>query len=200
MSDTTDLPDAGNAAESPDRRSLLKKAGIVGVGVWAAPVVTSLTSPAYADGSPRPDPDPDPGDDSLCPITVDVAGTSITVTIVSKSAFNSLEFGVTPLGSPCTNCATGDGQTYTGSFPVGFELRPFLVDHGNNPGTGTGGTCSFEDCNTRFECTNSQHVAVVKNGPNDYSVYTTDAGCGCTGNNSQAGPGVSNLTAHITIT
>jgi hypothetical protein len=34
------------------RRSVLKKAAVGGAVVWAAPTITSMTSPAFADGSP----------------------------------------------------------------------------------------------------------------------------------------------------
>lgn len=34
------------------RRSVLKRAAVGGAVVWAAPVVTSLTTPAFAQGSP----------------------------------------------------------------------------------------------------------------------------------------------------
>lgn len=46
--DNEDIPTAGVS-----RRSVLKKAAIGGAVVWAAPAITSLSSPAFADGSPR---------------------------------------------------------------------------------------------------------------------------------------------------
>lgn len=180
----------------PDRRSVLRKAGLVGAGIWAAPVVTSFTSPAFAQGSP----DSGGGDDnSLCPITVDVAGTTVTATVETAGACNTLQFGVDPLGLVCDDCVDQSGAqrtaTFNGTFPVGYALTPYMLDRGNLHGS----CCSSSDCNTRFDCTDSQHTFVVKLGPNDYRVYFVDAGCNCAGNSTQAGPGASNLTARVTI-
>jgi hypothetical protein len=187
--------------EQPDRRSILKKAGVVGVGMWAAPVVSSITSPAFAQGSDQPGGGDPPDDNSVCPITVDVAGLSITIS-VTAGACNTLQFGTDQLGLVCDDCVddppTERTQVFTGTFPVGYALNPYMLDRGSLNGS----CCTSGDCNTRYDCSTPAHFRTVKDGPNSYSVYVSDAGCGCTGNTAVPSPGnpaTYNLKATIVI-
>ena len=198
MSETTDLPGAETAAERPDRRSLLKKAGVVGVGIWAAPVVTSLTSPAYAQGSPP--------SGSGCIVLERAA--NVTVSWVAN-ACNTLAFGLvggTQFCSNCSNNSGGGGTAPLGSLPAGTDLTFYFEDNGF-------GSCCNQgrSCNGRYVCgSGTTHVTAVKNSDSQYTIYFVDAGCDDDSNQvcdrvaqdspPTAGPGVSNLTVTVTLT
>ena len=184
--DDIDTPDS----KQPDRRSILKKAGIVGVGIWAAPVVTSITSPAFAQGSP-------PTGRGCIVLT---AESRVTVSY-SSSACNTLAFGLVGGPQVCGDCSrTGAGGAVLGTFAAGSDLRFYFEDNGF-------GSCCTTDrsCNARYECgSGTTHIGVQKVSDSTYIVYFVDAGCECerVGQSAppQAGPGVSNLTVTVTLT
>jgi hypothetical protein len=189
MSETADQSGAEAATESPDRRSLLKKAGVVGVGIWAAPIVTSLTSPAYAQGSP-----PSGRGCIVLPSASRVTGSYIA------GANNTLAFGLVGGAEVCSNCSNNGNSSGTfdlGAFPAGAGLTFYFKDDG-------GGSCPSPDCNGYYECgSGTTHVAVQKVSDTVYKLYFVDAGCGCAEvaqDARQAGPGAANIDVTLTIT
>jgi hypothetical protein len=190
MSETTDQPGGEAATESPDRRSLLKKAGVVGVGIWAAPVVTSLTSPAYANGSPP----------SGRGCIVLPASSRVTASW-NAAACNSLAFGLVGGPQACSSCEDAGSGTYDfGVFPAGTGLTFYFEDNG------FGSCCTIGfSCDGRYECgSGTSHVTLEKISDSTYKLYFLDAGCECdrAGQNEgpTAGPGVANIDVTLTIT
>ena len=184
--DDINTPDS----KQPDRRSILKKAGIVGVGIWAAPVVTSITSPAFAQGSPPT---------GRCIVLTTAARVTGSYT---ASAFNTLAFGLVGGAEVCANCtnnSAGSGTFEFGPFPAGTGLTFYFEDRGNGP-------CTTGSCNGRYVCgSGTTHVAVQEVVPQStYKLYFVDAGCGCgrVDQNAlpQAGPGVANIEVTLTLT
>jgi hypothetical protein len=181
MSETADQSGAEAATESPDRRSLLKKAGVVGVGIWAAPVVTSLTSPAYAEGSPPA---------GRCIVLSE--SHTVTATISLIAACNSLSFG---LASPstqavCAPCSPGSSANL-GAFPAGTELVFYMEDAGDCCG-----------CPERVTCHDGNKSRVIQDSPTSYRVQFRDNGCYC-GPGCQGfcplGPGSSNISEGVNL-
>jgi hypothetical protein len=182
-----DVNDGAEPTGGFDRRRVLKGAAAVGAGLWAAPVVTSLTSPASAgtEGSPEP-----PGGDfprpSSCPIVLTEEAT-VTATVDFVVACNSLGFG---LESPntvavCTGCSGGESQV-VGTFPAGTELVFYL----NDPADCCG-------CPRRYLCDDTQNARVTQTGPSTYRIEFRDNGCSCSdGSNISEG---TNLQATITL-
>jgi hypothetical protein len=168
--------------DQPDRRSILKKAGVVGVGVWAAPVVSSITSPAFAQGSP-----------AGLGCTPFAQRSTVSARIVAKSATNQLEFGLQGGGAVCTSCTGGETHDF-GEFAGGTELVWYLTDHGNG--------CGGQPCNVTYVCTDASQATVYSDGSGGYDIYFADAFCDCQGTRGTPpfGPGNYNLHAHVTIT
>ena len=178
MSDTVE---PGESAEKPDRRSVLKKAGVIGVGMWAAPVVTSITSPAFAQGSAEPPPPPGGG-----PCLVLPRAASASVVVNTVIACNTLNFGLqSPNNQPvCTGCSGGESANL-GSFAAGTELVFYLQD--------TADCCG---CATTYTCRDTKNSRVTKVNDSTYLVEFRDNGCACGTSDISEG---SNLTATVTL-
>jgi hypothetical protein len=177
--------------QQPDRRSVLKKAGIVGVGIWTAPAITSISSPAFATGSPQ-------GADG-CIVLDSAAHVSLTYT---ANACNTLEFGLVGGQVVCTNCANnsaGAGSADLGDFPAGATLRFYFEDNG------FGSCCTFGvSCNGRYECgTGTTHIGTQRVNSSTYKIYFVDAGCNCDrvaqDAEPQAGPTARNIEVTVTL-
>jgi hypothetical protein len=190
-------PDGAELGQRLDRRNLLKKAGVVGVGIWAAPVVTSITSPAFATGSGQPG----GGTDSPC---ITLTGDTHVTVFVEGSACNQLELGIVGHGAACTDCVNGTG-TQTESYDYGVisggqTLTVYMADNG------FGECCTFGySCHARYDCASGgNHVAAVHTSPTQYDIYFIDAGCDCEragrDQGPQAGPTNKNLHARFTLT
>lgn len=187
-----------DATGQPDRRSVLKKAGVVGLGIWAAPVVTSISSPAYATGSPPTG--------AGCIVLESAANVSITW---AANACNTLTFGLVGGAQACTNCSNnsaGSGSHDFGNFPAGAALNFYFDDNG------FGSCCNGNlNCNGHYECSSgTTHIGVQKISDTQYRLYFADAGCDFNGDSvcdrvaqdspPQAGPGAANMTVDVFIT
>jgi hypothetical protein len=147
------------STSAPDRRSILKKGAIVGAGIWAAPVVTSITSPAFAAGSGQP------GPTGGC-ITLSSAA-SVTATVTKYQACNQLEVG---LQSPtqqavCVSCYAG-ASADLGNFEAGSELTFYLTDHA---------TCC--QCVETYTCERADKATVTRMNDTTYVIAFRDNGC-----------------------
>ena len=178
MSDTVG-PD--ERPEQQDRRSILKQAGIVGVGIWTAPLVTSITSPAFAQGSEQPP----PVGGGPCIVLPRTASASVIVNFVA--ACNSLNFGLqSPNNQPvCTGCTGGEAANL-GSFAAGTELVFYLQDTANCCG-----------CPRTYICNDTQNSRVTKIDDSTYVVEFRDNGCSCA-DESNISEGT-NLQATVTL-
>lgn len=191
MAEHTRLDDGA----SPDRRTLLKKAGIVGAGIWAAPMVTSLTSPAFAVGSEQP-----PSAGNGCIVLESNANVQVAYT---ASACNTLAFGLVGGAEVCSNCSNnsaGSGNHDFGTVTAGTGLTFYFEDNGF-------GSCCTRgySCDARYECgTGTTHVRVDKISDTSYKIYFLDAGCECArvaqDASPSAGPGSANIEVTVTIT
>jgi len=162
----------------PDRRSVLKKAGVAGAAIWAAPVVTSLTSPVYAAGSPPP------SGATGCVVLEQAA--TVSVQVVSYGACNTLGFG---LQAPqtievCRPCGPGSSAVL-GSFPTGTDLVFYLDDPADCCG-----------CPERYACGDSDNARVTKESATSYLVEFRDNGCACGTSTISQG---TNLAARVTL-
>jgi hypothetical protein len=171
----SDIVEPDDGPRRLDRRNVLKKAGIIGVGMWAAPIVTSITSPAFAQGSPR--------STSCILLTEDH---DVSAVITQYGACNTLEFGLQSPTSQvvCSPCSVGSSATL-GSFAAGTELVFYL----NDPADCCG-------CPQRYTCNDSKNARVIQDSPTSYRVQFRDNGCGC--GSSDISEGV-NLEATITL-
>ncbi len=95
--DPEDIPTAGIS-----RRSVLKKAAVGGAVVWAAPAITSLTSPAAAAGSDACEP-------GICTELALPDGTVLghfsCNTVNANEAGCLCECAGQPTNAPCTNAS-----------------------------------------------------------------------------------------------
>jgi hypothetical protein len=177
-------------SQGPDRRSVLKKAGIAGVAVWSAPAITTLTSPAFAQGSP-PVVGPDDTGGVCAPLTRRVQTVQVDLTLASAN--NQLEFGLQGPGggTVCTDCDSQPGASATfGPFDAGETLTFYMKDFGLG--------CGQPGCEFTFTCDDTQHSRVSGSG-NSYLIEFRDAGCECNPAGTSITEG-SNLKATITFT
>jgi hypothetical protein len=161
-----------------DRRDVLKKAGIIGVGMWTAPAVTSLTSPAFAQGSGQPG-------SSLCPIIL-AEDSTVSVQLTTYIACNTLEFGLEEPRQEriCQPCSTSTSASL-GSFSAGTGLVFYL----NDPADCCG-------CPQRYTCDDGTNAEVIRVDEFTYRVRYRDNGCSCGSSNISEG---ANLEALVTI-
>ncbi len=134
-----DGSDVGPDNAAITRRKALRYGGVVAGGIWVAPVVTSLTSPAYATGSPAPTTTTSCGCTHLVHLTRNSDDTYSCSTGSYICDFSPTRYGAACTSGSCAQIVSAVWSPGAWSVQVTFACTPKNVQHAQD----CSGSCQY---------------------------------------------------------
>lgn len=160
------MTDQGNHFEGLDRRTVLRRGAAVAGGVWAVPVIESLTRPAAA---ASPAPPPDPTCTTNAPYFPSAQGASGVPLVCSPSTVALPGGGFDVVPGACTSTESDNECSKATATREGENIEVCF----------TSSTCSLDQVyitTASFSCYGAEGITAVVNGCFSFSAFATPPG------------------------